>query len=96
MAWSTGYNTVSWGGIIVHENYLYVETSNTITQTDLSTGQIVNSSWVTGLEPDGGFFAIDNGYMYVTSIGNNSSVYKIEIANPSNKSIFFKIKSYPI
>jgi hypothetical protein len=94
MSWSTGYSPMYWAGIINYGNYLYVYTTDTITQTNLTTGTITNSSWASGLGNVGGYFAIDGGYLYATNIITVGSddvgiVYKITINDSSVVETFF-------
>ena len=92
MSWSTGYNnSSSWGGIASYGNYLYVSTGNTITQTNLTTGEIISDSWASGLGDSGGYSLVDNGYIYITNIlGSVGTVYKITIGDSSGTvSTFF-------
>jgi DNA-binding beta-propeller fold protein YncE len=91
MYWSTGYNLSVWGGIATYGNYLYVSTGNTITQTNLTTGEIISDSWASGLGAAGGYSLVDNGYIYITNIsGVVGTVYKITIGDSSGTvSTFF-------
>ena len=90
MSWSTGYSLASWGGIATYGNYLYVSTGETITQTDLTTGVITNSSWASGLGSAGGYSLVYNGDIYITNISGVGIVYKITIGDSSGTvSTFF-------
>ena len=76
---ATGLNSV--GGLIAFGSYLYVINGgyNTITQVLLSTGQIVNASWLTGLNTPNSL-ATDGNYLY---IGNqNGTISQFSLGAP--------------
>jgi len=85
MAWSSGYSFF-WGGLATDGTYLYAGTDTTITKTDLATGAILDSSWVTGFNQVS-YLAIYNNYIYAADYYTNI-IYKIDIANPGSPQIF--------
>jgi len=87
MAWSgPGYNFY-WGPNVIDGNRLYSGTTTTITQTDLATGTILNTSWATGFTSISGL-AIYNNKIYVVNDGS-TNIYEVDISNPSSPTLFF-------
>jgi hypothetical protein len=84
MSWSTGYDFY-WGGIAINGDKLYAGTNQTITQTDLNTGTIINTSWATGFNQLG-YVIVYNNFLYaadISTITTPSTIYKIDTTIPN-------------
>jgi hypothetical protein len=87
--WSQPYNFYFGGMALDASNiYFYSGTNQTITQTNFSTGIVIDSSFSTGFSSLG-YLAIDNNYIYVSDSGTQSTIWKVDIANPVTPEIFF-------